>query len=219
MRTLRVRRRGGTAITTFACTVAAVASLFGLRANAEGSANLVEIRGFRVDVSPASENQKRKLLPSLERQIAIVESVNLPEEVLGFFRTVPIVVNPALTKMNGEYAQVDGGWAVGVKPVSLPDDRAILLHELLHAYQHQILKPPVPEIGRAYREALLPKTYPKNYREAYFLTNPREYFAVAGEVYLFGKTKRPPFACSNIMSAQPQFVAYLGQLFGERPCK
>jgi hypothetical protein len=121
--------------------------------------------------------------------------------------------------MNGEYMQQDGRWVVRVKPTSLPDDRAIVLHELLHAYQHQVLKPPVPPIGRAYQQALRPDTYPSNYRKAYFLTNAREYFAVVGEVYLFGTTERPPFVCSNVKRAQPEFIAYLAQLFGERECR
>lgn len=215
MKVLRVGWRGRAAVHVFAVTTA----LFWVQAYAENSANFVEISGFRIDLTLANENQRSKLLPSLKRQIGIVESVNFPEETLTFFRTVPIVVNPALTKMNGEYAQLAGRWVVGVRPVSLPNDRAILLHELLHAYQHQVLKPPVLAIQRAYREALLPQTYPKKYRDAYFLTNPREYFAVVGEVYLFGKTERPPFNCSNVKNAQPAFIAYLAELFGERPCR
>lgn len=180
---------------------------------------IVDMRGFKVDFALATESQKTKVQRSLDKQLEIVEAADLPETVMSFFRTVPIVVDPALTKMNGEYMQLDGRWVVRVKPTSLPKNRAIVLHELLHAYQHQVLKPPVPAIGRAYQEALRPNTYPAKFRGAYFLSNAREFFAVAGEVYLFGSTERPPFDCSTVRKAQPEFIAYLAQLFGERACR
>jgi hypothetical protein len=109
-------------------------------ARAGEASDIEEIHGFQVDFHLASKRQKEKVLPFLNRQLEIVESVNLPDQVLSFFRTVPMVVDPDLTKMNGEYKPMDGRWVVHVKPTEIPKDRAILLHELLHAYQRQVLK-------------------------------------------------------------------------------
>lgn len=196
-----------------------LAAFVWIAASADESPAVFELHGFRVERGTATDEQVKRVVPSLTKQLEIVESVHLPESVIAFFRTVPIVVNPELEKMNGEYQQEAGRWVVRVKPTSIPSDRAIVLHEMLHAYQHQVLKPPVPPIGRAYQEAMRTKIYPANYRDAYFLSNPKEYFAVIGEVYLFGKTERPPFNCASVKKAQPEFIRYLADLFGERDCR
>jgi hypothetical protein len=198
-----------------------LALLFGFstRVFADGDTSSLEIRGFRVDLQLASERDRKELLPSLERQLDIVEAANLPADVLAFFRTVPIVADPTLKPMNGEYTQQNGMWFVRMRAAKLPRDRAILLHELLHAYHHQVLKQPTPPIGRAYQQAVRTDMYPKKYRDEYFLTNAKEYFAVLGEIYLLGKVDRPPFDCSIPLKAQPEFIAYLGEHLGPGKCR
>lgn len=183
------------------------------------STNIVEVSGFQIDTSRGSKKQVKETLATLRHQIEIVESAELPPEVLTFFHGVPISIDPSLRGMNGEYAQVDGKWLIRARAGRWPSDRAILLHELLHAYHHQVLKQPTLPIGRAFNEARRDGIYPAEYRETYFLSNPREYFAVIAEIYLAGPTFRPPFNCGNVQKAQPQFIAYLGELFGERECK
>lgn len=182
-------------------------------------AKLIEISGFQIDTSHGSNAQVKETLATLRHQIEIVESVGLQPEVLTFFHGVPISIDPSLTEMNGQYAQVNGQWLIRARAGKWPPDRAILLHELLHAYHHQVLKQPTPPIGRAFGEARREGVYPSKYRDAYFLTNPKEYFAVLAEIYLSGPSFRPPFNCGSVQRAQPQFIAYLGELFGERECK
>jgi hypothetical protein len=104
------------------------------------------------------------------------------------------------------------------RPGQWPPDRAILLHELLHAYHHQVLRQPTPAIGLAHEAALRKGTYPAEYRSAYFLSNAREYFAVIGEIYLSGGSFRPPFNCGAVQESQPDFIKYLEGIFGRRPC-
>jgi hypothetical protein len=186
-------------------------------ARADAPSDVEQIRGFTVDFHLASRKQRETVRPSLIHQLEIVESV--PEPALAFFRTVPIVIDPSITGVNGMYRQIEGRWVVAVRPASLPAERAIVLHELLHAYHVNVLKLPTPAVGRALTQALRPGTYPASYEKAYFLTNGREYFAVVAEVYLFGKTERPPFICSNVLKAQPEFIEYLAGLFGKRECK
>ncbi|HEU4620202.1 MAG TPA: hypothetical protein VFV10_19355 [Gammaproteobacteria bacterium] len=201
----------------FGMLLVCIASLATARAGEKS--DVEDIRGFRVDFHLVGPKQKERVLPSLYHQIEIVDSVHLPEAVSSFFHTIPLVVDPALTKMNGEYARMGDRWVVHVKPADIPGDRAILLHELLHAYQHQVLKEPTPPVGRAYQQALRPGTYPDDFKGAYFLSNGREFFAVIGEIYLDGKTFRPPFTCSAVQKAQPQFIEYLASLFGPHDCR
>jgi len=182
-------------------------------------AKLIEVSGFQIDASRGSKGKVKETVETLRHQIGIVESVGLQPQVLTFFHSVPISIDPSLTGMNGQYAQVDGTWLIRARAGQWPSDRAILLHELLHAYHHQVLKQPTPSIGRAFDEARRDGIYPAEYRGAYFLSNPKEYFAVIAEIYLSGPSFRPPFSCANVQKAQPQFIAYLAELFGEHECK
>lgn len=60
---------------------------------------------------------------------------------------------------------------------------------------------------------------PPNFRAAHFLANPREYFAVIGTIYLFGRIQQPPFDCAIPAARQPQFLAFLASQFGPYDCR
>lgn len=66
--------------------------------------------------------------------------------------------------MNAQYIQTESGWAVRARPGRWPPDRAILLHELLHAFHQQVLGQPTLPVGRALQEALRVGTYPPEYK-------------------------------------------------------
>jgi len=178
----------------------------------------IDVSGFLVDTSRATPAQVDAVLPTLRQQIAMLESAHLPEKVLAYFKGIPIAIDPRLTGMNGQYALVDGVWMVRARPQRWPPERAILLHELLHAYHHWILGQPAAAIESAFAEAHHEGVYPADFQNAYFLSNSREYFAVIGEVYLAGTTFRPPYSCAAVQKAQPGFIAYMAGLFGEHPC-
>ena len=178
-----------------------------------------DISGYRVDMRQAPEAQLSETEANLLHQISIVESAKVPDRIKSFFRRIHIVIDPTLTGMNGQYTEIKGEWMVRARPGKWPPDRAILLHELLHAYHREVLGQPTPPIGRAFEEALRDGTYPPEYKTAYFLSNPREYFAVVGEIYLSGPSFRPPFSCGIVKNAQPGFIRYLESLFGEQECQ
>jgi hypothetical protein len=199
------------------CLVALLgAAAFGQPVRGAGS---IEISGFQIDTSRGSKTEVKQTLATLRHQIEMVESAGLQPQVLIFFHSIPISIDPSLAGMNGQYAQEDGRWLIRARTGKWPSDRAILLHELLHAYHHQVLKQPTPPIGRAFDEARRAGIYPAKYRDAYFLSNPKEYFAVIAEIYLTGPSFRPPYSCGNVQKAQPRFIGYLAELFGEHECK
>lgn len=186
-------------------------------AKPQPSKRVLEVRGFRIDATYATNQQLEAILPALVKQLEIVDSANLPERVAKFFRTVPIVLNPA---SNAEYAQVNGRWVVSLRIDSpLPENKPMVLHELLHAFHHQVLGQPTPEIARAYAEALRKRFYPAEYAQAHFLDNEKEYFAVIGSLFLFGPIQQPPFNCAITMREQPGFVAYLNRVLGAHECR
>jgi hypothetical protein len=134
-------------------------------------------------------------------------------------RSVPLVIDPALSGNPGMYTQDGTRGVVLIKPIVFPDNKPILLHELLHAYHLQTLPLPTPEIKSAYEEAIRTNMYPAGYRSAHFLENPREYFAVIGTIYLFGQIQQPPYNCAIPAARQPQFLAFLAAQFGPHACK
>ncbi len=186
-------------------------------AQQQTSTRVLDLHGFRIDASLATDRQLEVILPALVKQLEIVDSVSLPERVTKFFRTVPIVLNPA---SNAEYTQVNGKWVVSIRTDSpLPENKPMVLHELLHALHHQVLKQPTPEIAGAYAEALRKRIYPAEYAQAHFLENGKEYFAVIGSLFLFGPIQQPPFNCAITMREQPEFVAYLNRVLGPHQCR
>lgn len=188
-------------------------------ASPASSSHWSDVAGYQVDMRLTPKSQMAETVENLKHQIGIVDAVNLPNPVQSFFHTLKIVIDPSLTEMNGRIGQINGEWVIRARPGSWPSDRAILLHELLHAYQRQVLGMPTPAVGRALQEALREGTYPLEYQGSYFLSNGGEYFAVVGEIYLAGPSFRPPYNCRNVQQAQPDVIRYLATLFGEHDCR
>jgi hypothetical protein len=176
-----------------------------------------KLRGFDVYFHLIDQERKQRMLPSLLQQFDIVEQVGVPEEVLGFFRSVPILIDPSVTSGKGHAQMVNGRPVVRLLPTELPRDRPILLHELLHAYHFEKLGR-TPAIRAAYQQARN-GIYPKKYANAHFLENPKEYFAVIASIFLYGKKiDQPPYNCGISAKQQPEFIAFLAEQFGPHPC-
>jgi hypothetical protein len=188
-------------------------------ATADTPAAVIESHGFHIDVRRISTRQLEAVLPSLGNQLAVVEAVGLPSRVLTFMRSVPLVIDPALSGNPGLYTRGNGRGVVLIQPIVFPSNKPIVLHELLHAYQLQTLPLPTPEIDRAYDEAVHTSMYPAQYRSAHFLDNSGEYFAVIGTIYLFRQIQQPPYNCTIPAAKQPQFLAFLAVQFGPHECQ
>jgi hypothetical protein len=178
----------------------------------------MELHGFKIEYDKVGLDKLKHMQSSLERQIEIVEQVNLPSTVLEYFKTVSVVIVPKLDTGFGHANMEEGRQIVELMAADLPTDRPILLHELLHAYHGQKLGP-TPMIRDSYQQALKSGVY-QRYAKAHFLENPREYFAVIGSIFLYGKKiDQPPFDCALTAKYQPQFIAFLTEQFGPHPCK
>lgn len=183
-----------------------------------GEAGTLQIRGFNIEYAEVGLEKLQKMQATLEHQIDIVEQSGVPPATLEFFRSVPVVMVRKLDTGFGHAQMKDGRQIVELKAEKLPEDRPILLHELLHAY-HGVKLGPTPMIRDSYQEALQ-KGYYKQYSKAHFLENPREFFAVIGSIFLYPHTiDQPPFDCKLPARYQPQFIAFLTEQFGPHPCK
>lgn len=100
------------------------------------------------------------------------------------------------------------------------------LHELAHAYHHQVLDNDHPEIRALYDKAKSSGKYDRVERRfadgktrierAYALSNPQEYFAESTEAY-FGKNDYFPFTKTELEKHDPEMAVLLGRLWGHSP--
>jgi hypothetical protein len=192
-------------------------ALFSLAASAAP-----DFHGFKVDDSLLDAGQKAAFAgaatDSLLGQLKIVEAVGLPPAVLETFRQTPIVVDPALRGNPGVFMVRDGEGIVRIQPRRFPDNKPILLHELLHAYHFKVLTMRNRDVQDAYQRALADGRFPPAYRGSHFLENAKEYFAVTGTLYLFGDIQQPPFRCTELAKLGTAYLDFLAAQFGPHAC-
>jgi hypothetical protein len=98
----------------------------------------------------------------------------------------------------------------------------MILHELAHAYHHQVLGFDNEEIKACYDAAVAGKSYESVLhfsgvkKRHYALKNPQEYFAEATEAY-FGTNDFYPFVRPELKVHDPRMYDLLGKLWGDRP--
>lgn len=96
----------------------------------------------------------------------------------------------------------------------------MVLHELAHAYHHQVLGYEHPGIKEAYARAVEGKSYESvlrydgNRARAYALNNDQEYFAELTESY-FGTNDFYPFVRPEVKEHDPETFELLGKLWKE----
>lgn len=186
--------------------------------DADGLADPTHYHGFLIE-SGADGTRLDDDHPSLARQIAIVEAVGVPPDVLAFFRSVPIRVERELPRPPGQFVDGARGGGVRILPDGLATDRPILLHELLHAYHAHVAGLRNPAIATAFAAAKKSTDYPARFASAHFLENDREFFAVTSTIFLFGPIRQPPFDCRVPKATQPQYLAFLAARFGPHDCR
>ncbi|MBD3184528.1 hypothetical protein GF312_19755 [Candidatus Poribacteria bacterium] len=95
---------------------------------------------------------------------------------------------------------------------------AMVLHELAHAYHHQVLCYDNPHIKEAYKHAVEAKLYDSvlrydgDYGKAYALNNDQEYFAEQTEAY-FSTNDFYPFVKAELMKHDPLMYETLKKLW------
>lgn len=168
-------------------------------------------RGFSADVSAlAGAPDRAAILASLRHQIDIAADCGAKPEIIDFFRSQKIALLVGVGD-SGKFNSNRPGVTVNAA-VQAPE-KPIVLHELLHAYHFRSLPGGFgnPDILRFYEAATTGNLYRAG---AYVTKNVQEYFAVTASLYLWGNVDRPPFNRDNLKARQPDYYAWLGQLFG-----
>lgn len=189
--------------------VMAVLFSTGMDSNLHGA----EYRGFRVDYREVRGTPNLETLrAAMNKQIDMVLAVGLPEKILNFFETVPINVHLGKESSAGHYTGKK-------KEVEITSEflerghKPALLHELLHAYHHQVLP-----AGFNNRQVLAYFNKAKELHAydptSHMMANDKEYFASTATAYLYGVTQLEPFTREKVQKSQPYFYRYLESLFG-----
>lgn len=95
----------------------------------------------------------------------------------------------------------------------------VVLHELAHAFHHQVLGFDEPELVALFEAASRSGDYEETFRlhgrpdRHYALTNPMEYFAEGTEAYL-GTNDFYPFVRGELMRHDPKLAEYLATVWG-----
>lgn len=181
-----------------------------------------------------------RALVLLQGQLATIER-QVPPQALAMLRRVPLWISPAYPGIppRAEY-HPDATWlrihgrdpamARGVEftNVSIFERECrrmpvFVLHELAHAYHHQVLGFDQPEIRAAYEQAKGSGRYdrvaqrhgdgrPNTFGKAYAMQNAKEYFAECSEAY-FGSNDFYPFTREELNRHDPLMAEILTKLW------
>lgn len=174
-------------------------------------------------------------LKLLEKQLKEIAKL-LPAEPLNAVMTVPIWLSPEYegVRPTAEY-HPGAGWLarVGRRPelvhcVELTNIRIfereyqrmpmMILHELAHAYHHQVLSFEHPDVVACYEQARRNGSYDAVLRgngkieKAYGMNDAKEYFAETSEAF-FGKNDFFPFDSDELEKHDPRMFAVLTRLW------
>ena len=95
----------------------------------------------------------------------------------------------------------------------------MVLHELAHAYHHQVLSYENPEVRACYDQAVASKSYEVVLHHdgrkvrAYALTDDQEYFAESTEAF-FSRNDFFPFTRAQLKQHDPEMEQLLARLWG-----
>lgn len=197
------------------------------------------VRGFSVRVDPRllaeQEEVGARALELLEMKLYDVERV-VPEKVLAELRKVPIWLEYEAKDPCAVY-HPSRQWLVEhdyepekARCVEIANARnfltwtrtqpAMLVHELMHAYHHQVLGYDHEGIRAAFEKAKAGGSYDEvlhaggSRRRHYALSNEKEYFAEICEAW-FGTNDFYPFVRAELKEHDPAGFALLERLFAE----
>jgi hypothetical protein len=196
------------------------------------------IEGWVVHVHKSLLDDKKELgQKTLELLRVKLYEVNrvLPKRALETLRNVHFWVEADSKQVTGMCYHPSREWLVehGVNPdkaksIELGNPRnflswsqhqpAMVIHELVHAYHHQVLGYDNPDIAAAYKRAVESKSYESvlfydgRKLRAYALNSDQEYFAELSEAY-FNTNDFYPFVRPEIMQHDPGMYEVLKKVW------
>jgi hypothetical protein len=168
-------------------------------------------REWRINADAVKASLPDELIQSFQAQIDMVESLAIKPEIKAFFRSVACFIDETTQGGPGAYGAPRRRMILSTHPQ--PRDNPVFLHELLHAYHHQVLPNGFqnPTILAFWKAAKASKQFPSN---AYMLEDQLEFFAMCASVALWGKAARPPMTRANLRQKLPDVHDWIAAEFG-----
>lgn len=173
-------------------------------------------RDFSIDDSAVADRPSaKKVRPAIKAQVDMVLAVGLPPAAIESLRRVKIVILP-----DGSFqSRTPGRYIPAKRQVEMVEGfmqhagRPVLLHELMHGYQHQILPDGAKnsELVEFFARAGQTAAYSA---KSHMMSNIGEFFACTTTAYLYGATAQEPFTREKIRQSQPNYFAWLQARFG-----
>ena len=199
-----------------------------------------EIAGWKVHINRELLERRvevgTRALSLLETKLTELKGF-LPKVALEKLRTVPIwlgvndyekpnaVYHPSAKWLREHGFNPDKAQAVEIPNAAIfiewsTTQPMIVLHELAHAYHHQVLGHSHSELRTAFESARGNGRYDQvrhargKVERAYALNNVQEFFAEMSEAY-FGRNDFFPFTRGELQEHDPEICALIGRLWGE----
>jgi hypothetical protein len=198
-----------------------------------GSYEVQDIEGWKVLVSSEYSSKKAApVLKVLKRELAELKDILSPG-ALRRAQSVPLWIDLATEAFPGAAYHPDAGWLRdnGMNPdkaggvqisenlVAWIDSQPMmLLHEIAHALEHQVIGLGDPQLLAAYNAAKASGKYDSvryvggGRQTAYGMNNEREYFAELSEAY-FGENDYYPFNRDDLREFDPEGYATIEALW------
>jgi hypothetical protein len=167
-----------------------------------------DYRGWTIDDDALPGGLSGATWDSLKAQIDLVESVKIRPEIIAYWRSQRLIMDPTLKEPG-----LAGPMRLFLSPDPQPRENPVLLHELIHVYHFNKIAggQANPQLIAFYEAAKRGGWYPPR---AYVLKNVIEFFAMNASVVLWGKAARPPLKRETVQHNQPDLYAWIVDTFG-----
>ncbi|MBX9742601.1 MAG: hypothetical protein K2W99_03565 [Chthoniobacterales bacterium] len=187
-----------------------------------------------VDYSDWFQAHKEEIFQECRQQVAYIEQAGLPKNITDFFKSVPLRLKWNDQMLSGAEACYSDLYSVislktfdlylkqKLRKIDPTGKEPLLLHELLHAFHHQLVPNGVdnPVIIKFYQEANVSNNrYYKcpDRSDSHFTDewreNAPEFFACTATTFLAHSEEKEPTKVDDIFIDQPGYYNYLQSLF------
>ena len=175
---------------------------FALAWSWDAGAATTDYRGYRIDTSGiAGSRRLAAIVEAVKCQVDIVESVPFPDDIRRHMRSIPIEVMPE--SFNGRWR--DGRLKLGGKQFS--DRTPVLLHEYVHAlHERYLTAEQSKQVQRLHKRARALGAFRS---DAYMLSTPGEFLAMAATTVMVGRIAREPFDRRRLARAMPEVTPFI----------
>ncbi|QPH39718.1 anthrax toxin lethal factor-related metalloendopeptidase [Pedobacter endophyticus] len=179
----------------------------------------LQYRNFNINFQQGLKQEPifTEFFEAVKFQIDLLNALRLSDQILNALQKVPIdLVSETQSKRlsPGSYSPLKNRMNISSKIIKMRS-KPILIHELMHAYQHKVLPDGTSNtaVTKAFDHASKLNMYNA---KSHMMKNIGEYFACFATTYLYGITGQEPFTREKIKASQPDLYEFMQKTFGKK---